>query len=172
MHQIDQAILEYFASARVEWLSLLMLAVTYSGGYMVVSLVTCLSAISFYIHKRYRELVSLLISVGGSAISVFLLKNFFDKSRPAISALYEESGFSMPSGHSAMAMALYGFIFVSILRHENHPLKNKSLLLLGLLIALIGLSRLYLGVHYLSDVLAGFTVGLIWVWASRKVIKI
>lgn len=172
MHSIDQAVLEYFASARVEWLSFIMLAITYSGGYLIASAVTSLSALSFWMHKKYRELAALIVSVGGSALSVFLLKNLIGKTRPQISAIYEESGFSMPSGHASLAMALYGFIFVSIISHEKHPLKNKSLILLALLIILVGLSRIYLGVHYLSDVLAGYALGFIWIWISRKITKL
>lgn len=128
--------------------------------------VTALSALSFLIRKQTKKILPLFISIGGTALTIFLLKNIFGKARPADEAFYLEKSFSFPSGHAAISIALYGFLFLTIWRHDKHHLKNKTLILLGLLIFLVGLSRLYLGVHYFSDVLAGYLVGLIWLWLS------
>ncbi len=174
MNFIDQSVLAFFVANRFEWLSFLMLVITYSGGYMLVGGLALFSAISFYIHKHTDKILPLFVSVGGSALTVFVLKNIFYLARP-LEAVYLESGSSFPSGHATMAMALYGFLIYAIWSHsaEASRDKNRSLhkfltIFLGILIVLVGASRLYLGVHYFSDVLGGFAIGLIWIIASVK----
>ncbi|MEY2703031.1 MAG: hypothetical protein RLY43_1669 [Bacteroidota bacterium] len=169
---IDQSVLNFLVSARTEWLSFLMLVVTYSGSYLIISGTTFLSALSFYIHRHYQRILPLLVSIGGSATTVYLLKHIFYKARPITEALYFETSSSFPSGHATMAMALYGFIIYTIWTHEKHHLKNPFIIFLGVLIIFVGLSRLYLGVHYLSDVLAGFFIGLLWIWISHLISKL
>ena len=162
---MDQIILNFLTENKTEWLSFLMLIITYSGSYLMVSGITFLSILSFYIHKHKNRILPLLISVSGSAITVFILKNIFGKARPA-EASYFEPTFSMPSGHAAIAVALYGFILYIIWKHDKHRLKNPFIIFLFVLIILIGFSRLYLGVHYLSDVLVGYLIGFLWLLIS------
>lgn len=87
------------------------------------------------------------------------LKFFFARSRPTEINLIVENGYSFPSGHSMLSLAYYGF-FVYLILNSNIKRKNKVLAIisLALLIFFIGLSRIYLGVHYASDVLAGFAI--------------
>ena len=87
------------------------------------------------------------------------LKFFFARSRPTEINLIIENGYSFPSGHSMLSLAYYGF-FVYLILNSNIKRKNKVLAIisLALLIFFIGLSRIYLGVHYASDVLAGFAI--------------
>lgn len=87
------------------------------------------------------------------------LKFFFARSRPTEINLIVENGYSFPSGHSMLSLAYYGF-FVYLILNSNIKRKNKILAIisLALLIFFIGLSRIYLGVHYASDVLAGFAI--------------
>ncbi len=171
MQAVDQNVLQFFAENRTEWLSFLMLVVTYAGGYMVASVVTALSAISFLIHKHTSKILPLFISVGGSTATVFIIKNIFDKARPLAEALYLEPTSSFPSGHAAVAIALYGFILFTIWQYDRHHLRNPFIFCLALLILLIGISRLYLGVHYLSDVLVGYIIGLAWLLISLAISK-
>jgi len=85
------------------------------------------------------------------------MKIFFERPRPVDLMIVEEKGYSFPSGHSMVSMAFYGFIVFLIWKYvKNNKLKWLYTILLGLLIILIGTSRIYLGVHYASDVLAGF----------------
>ena len=171
MDFMDQAVLNFFVANRVEWLSFLMLIITYSGSYILAGGLTILSFLSFFIHKHKASAISLLISVGGSLTSVFILKNILQKARPLTEALYLESSSSFPSGHATIAMALYGFILYTLWKHNKHHLKNPLIIFLAILIPLIGLSRLYLGVHYLSDVLVGYIIGFIWVVISLYIKK-
>ncbi len=168
---IDQYVLEFFSVNRIEWLSFLILTITYAGGYMIVGLVTTLSCISFYTKRHFLHIQTLLISLGGSLITTYILKELVDRQRPIKEALYIESTNSFPSGHATVAIALYGFLLYVIWKHEKHHLKNKMIIFLSLLIFSIGFSRLYLGVHYLSDVMAGYAVGLIWLLISLAISK-
>ncbi len=161
---IDQAVLNFFVNNRFEWLTFVMLVITYSGSYLIVSGLTFLSAISFYIHKHYIKILPLIISVGGAAVTTAILKIIVNRGRPPFAdMLYLETDPSFPSGHATAAMALYGFLIYAIWRADKHHLKNPFIIFLSILIIMVGVSRLYLGVHYLSDVLAGYIVGLIWI---------
>jgi undecaprenyl-diphosphatase len=167
---MDQVVLNFFTANRVEWLSFTMLAVTYLGNYAMVIVLTFLSAISFYIHKHTARILPLLLSVGGSSITVYILKNIFDRARP-FGNFYTELSPSFPSYHAAAAVALYGFFLYTIWKHNKHYLKKPFIVFLFALIILIGLSRLYLGVHYLSDVLVGYVIGFVWLVLSIKLHK-
>lgn len=164
---LDQAVLNFFAANRVEWLSFVMLIITYASSYTLVGGLTILSAVLFFLRKHFSSIAPLFISVGGSAITMFVLKYLFERERP-LGGVYAELSPSFPSGHATMAIALYGFILYMAWIHDKHHLKNPFLIFLTILILLIGLSRLYLGVHYLSDVLAGYAVGLIWLFIAAR----
>ena len=90
-----------------------------------------------------------------------ILKNILQRERPTEYRLIDEKGYSFPSGHSMVSMAFYGFLIYLIYKYvKNSKLKYISISLLGILIILIGISRIYLGVHYTSDVLAGFLISI------------
>lgn len=90
-----------------------------------------------------------------------LLKNIVERPRPIGYRLIDETGYSFPSGHSMISAAFYGLIIYFIWKNvKNTKLKYISCILLALLILLIGISRIYLGVHYASDVLGGFIISI------------
>ena len=98
------------------------------------------------------------------AISVFLnlgLKDVFMRVRPTeVTQLVRETSFSFPSGHAMAAMSFYGFVIYLLWRSERTArFKRPLAVMLDVLIILIGFSRIYLGVHYFSDVLAGYAIG-------------
>jgi membrane-associated phospholipid phosphatase len=94
----------------------------------------------------------------------YQLKEQFLRERPSFNAVYEAAHYSFPSGHSMNSMAVYSFICYLLIRYlSNTNKQNKTLLISTItLIFLIGLSRIYLGVHYLTDVVAGFSAGFVW----------
>ena len=90
-----------------------------------------------------------------------LLKFILARPRPSEYRIINETGYSFPSGHSMVSMAFYGFLIYLIYKYVgNKYLKWTSMILLFLLIIVIGISRIYLGVHYTSDVIAGFLVAI------------
>lgn len=102
------------------------------------------------------------------ALNVFLIillnqgvKLIFTRHRPFDINLISETGYSFPSGHSMLSLAFYGF-YIYIIDHKRIKIKYKLLYstLLTILILLIGISRIYLGVHYASDVLAGYALAM------------
>lgn len=96
-----------------------------------------------------------------------ILKYCFLRARPEVLRLVEIGGYSFPSGHSFVSMSFYGLLIVLALRLLPPGRRLWVCLPLGLLIAAIGLSRIYLGVHYASDVLAGMCGGFVWLTAYR-----
>ena len=90
-----------------------------------------------------------------------LLKRIVQRPRPTEYRIIEETGYSFPSGHSMISMAFYGYLIYLIYKYvENKYIKWSSIAILSILICAIGVSRIYLGVHYTSDVLGGFFISI------------
>lgn len=107
--------------------------------------------------------ISIPLNLGIISLLNFILKNIVRRSRPIGFRLIEETGFSFPSGHSASSMAFYGYlIYLIYKRCKNKVLRTVSIVLLSLVILSIGISRIYLGVHYASDVIGGFILAILY----------
>lgn len=125
----------------------------------------CLFLLSLYIwyHKHKRESIGLCLFVGISALVSVLMKHFIHRLRPE-NMLVNETGFSFPSGHSITAVILFGLIcYYAIFKFKLIEKEFNKIILYFvsvLFILLIGLSRVYLNVHWFSDVLAGWFLGL------------
>jgi undecaprenyl-diphosphatase len=107
---------------------------------------------------------------------MFLLKNLFKRQRPTIPLLEHAKGLRFASGHALMSVTFYGLLIYIIFKSvENKPLKWTLISLLIILIALIGISRIYLRVHFASDVIAGYCVGFLWlvfaIWLLNRMEK-
>lgn len=111
--------------------------------------------------KNKKTGIHIAINLGLSALVNFTIKQIIQRPRPVGHRIIDESGYSLPSGHSMVSMAFYGFLIYLIYKNvKNKYLKTTLIVLLTLLIISIGVSRIYLGVHYVSDVLAGFLVAI------------
>lgn len=111
--------------------------------------------------KNKKTGIRIAINLGLSALVNFTIKQIIQRPRPVEHRIIDESGYSLPSGHSMVSMAFYGFLIYLIYKNvKNKYLKTVLIVLLTILIISIGVSRIYLGVHYVSDVLAGFLVAI------------
>lgn len=133
----------------------IMKIITFLGSALSIILLTVLLII---VVKGKRNKILILINVIVTTLLNQLLKNVFQRGRP-IDSIIEESGYSFPSGHSMVSMAFYGFLIYLVYK-SNIKYKGLIIGLLSVLIVLIGISRIYLGVHYPTDVIGGFTLSL------------
>ena len=128
-----------------------------------IILLFIIAAISIlWLWKKRLYIIPLLVSISGATVFTFIGKAVFHRARPSI-AVYTESSFSFPSGHAAIAIAFYGFLAYLLIRNSKNWKYKINIFFAGFItILLIGFSRLYLGVHYVSDVWGGYLVGAIW----------
>lgn len=116
----------------------------------------------FWFWKKKSYIVPLWVTIAGSGLSNLIGKIAFHRHRPE-AALYAENTFSFPSGHSTIAVAFFGFIIYVLLRRARKWEYKINIFFGGSAVILaVGLSRLYLGVHFLSDVWGGYLLGLLW----------
>ncbi len=139
----------------------LFVALTQLGGIYLVAGVSLAMLVYFVLKKRYYKALFVVVSIGGAALVNVLLKTLFDRSRPDLwQHLVTETSFSFPSGHSSASAAL---AFTVIVLLWNTKWRTVSLSIGALYIVTIGFSRMYLGVHFPSDVLGGWLLAASWV---------
>jgi undecaprenyl-diphosphatase len=140
----------------------LMVDVTNFGGVYLAAFVAGAAALYLLHKRRWWELFTLFWVVGGGETALFLLKHLFHRPRPT-RQLVAAYGYSFPSGHAFSAVAVYGFlIYLTWKLANNGTLKLTIFTTSILLILLIGISRIYLNVHWLTDVLGGYAAGFSW----------
>ena len=147
------------------WVHVFNLVTFFGNTLTVIGIAGLIGAYMFFFKKEYRPYVAgLVTTLGGAAVCAYLLKEVVQRARPGgLIPAVTETSYSFPSGHATAAMALYGFFAFLLCR--LYPEYKKGIVTIATLIVLaIGFSRLYLGVHYPSDVLAGFAVGGLWLW--------
>lgn len=126
-------------------------------GFGGVSCLIGLSLLSIVLIKNNKIGLSIIVNLGVVGVLNLLLKNILQRPRPLEYRMINVTGYSFPSGHSMVSMAFYGFIIYLIYKYvKNKKLKWLLMIVIGILVICIGISRIYLGVHYTSDVLAGF----------------
>ena len=122
------------------------------------------------LHSR-RAALHLGVATGGCAVWIEVLKLIFGRARPeTIPHLVEVTGLSFPSGHAAGSMALYATLVLVLSPHLNPKARIAARVIATLLIALVAVSRVYLGVHYASDVAGGLLLGIVWTWAASRLV--
>ncbi|MCI8412074.1 MAG: phosphatase PAP2 family protein [Clostridia bacterium] len=122
--------------------------------------------------KNKKIGIAIVSNLGIVTLLNILLKNILQRPRPTEYRIIDESGYSFPSGHSMVSMAFYGFIIYLIYKYiKNQYIKWFSITILSILIITIGISRIYLGVHYTSDVLAGFLISIAYLILYTNIIN-
>lgn len=120
-----------------------------------------LTIVLFILIKDKKIGISIFSNLAIITILNQLLKRILQRPRPTEFRIIEETGYSFPSGHSMISMAFYGYLIYLIYKYvKNKYIKWAAIVLLSILICCIGISRIYLGVHYTSDVLGGFLISV------------
>lgn len=132
--------------------------ITNFGGEIFLSIAT----VMLFLHIKNKKIgLSIISNIVIITILNQLLKRILQRPRPTEFRIVEETGYSFPSGHSMVSMAFYGYLIYLIYRYiKNKYVKWILITILSILICLIGISRIYLGVHYTSDVLGGFLLSI------------
>lgn len=143
--------------------------ITQMGGAITLIFITIVLLLFL---KNKKIGIAIAINLGVATALNLLLKHIVQRPRPTEYIMISETGYSFPSGHSMVSMAFYGFLIYLIYRQvESKKLKWGLIIMLLLLIIAIGISRIYLGVHYTSDVLAGFTISLSYLIIYTSIVK-
>ena len=120
-----------------------------------------LSLMILLLGKNKRTGMAVFTNLSVAFLTNHTLKYIIQRPRPSVLRLAEEKGYSFPSGHSMVGMAFYGFLIYLVYKKvKNKGLKWSLITIMSLLVLTVGISRVYLGVHYITDVMAGFILGI------------
>ena len=148
--------------------------ITNIGGTIIIAVVTMLSLFIFR-NKKINTCIILNL-LGIFILNNLLIKNIIARDRPTGINIIEENGYSFPSGHAAISTVVYGYLIYLIYNYvSNKKLKYVLISILSIIILVVGLTRIYLGVHYTSDVLGGYLLGIsyliMFTYVTRNYIK-
>lgn len=166
---IDSAVYKILSKGISDNMTSVIKIFTFLGSAVAVISITVLALI-FIKNKKYPLFMALDLVI--ITLLQLILKNCFARNRPVDINLIEETGYSFPSGHSLTAFAFYGLIIYFIYT-SNMSLKAKKIMItvLVLLILLVGISRIYLGVHFFTDVLGAFSFSAMYLIIYISIIK-
>ncbi len=163
---IDKQVATWFYNRATPALTMAMLAITSLGSMPVISGITLLTSVLLLWLRYWYRLAALLLTVLGGMLLNLLLKSAFTRQRPTFEnpiITLTSSSYSFPSSHTMAATLLYGVLAVFVvLTLQAWRWRVLAVLLAWLVILLVGFSRIYLGVHYLSDVLAAIAASMAW----------
>ena len=166
--ELDLNIYKFFSENIInDKLTPIVKVITHIGGAKIVFVLTILAIILI---KGLKNKLFLLTGIVGTAGLNVVLKHIIQRERPNINRLIPEKGYSVPSGHSMMSMAFYGMLIFLIFKYvKNTALKWTLIVILTILLSTIGITRIYLGVHYPSDVIGGFLVSLTYLFILTEI---
>jgi len=155
---------------RSDGLTFIMLFITNFCNPIILIL---LSLVILLICKDKKMGLIIIINLLVSILLNIIFKGIIQRDRPLEDFLITESGYSFPSGHSMVSMAYYGLIIYFIYKKiKDKRVRNVLMILIGLLILAIGFSRIYLGVHFASDVIGGFLISIIYLVCAIKLLNL
>jgi undecaprenyl-diphosphatase len=162
--QFDEAVLTWVAGHRSELLDHVALEVTALGNFATLAVLIGIVSVFLWLTRHKISVALLMIAVAGGSILNNVLKEIFNRPRPTVvDAGTDVMTLSFPSGHAMSSFIAYACVAFLVGRLEpTRTMKVMTWSFAGLIILGVGASRIYLGVHYPSDVVAGFTAGLAW----------
>lgn len=160
LDSVDEAIYNFVANFKCDFLTHFLYAITQSASTVgIISIFVLVTAFFFY-KKDLSSIKYLVLNLLSGTLIVKGLKELFKRARPAWKWI-EQGGFSYPSGHTISALVLYGTLILIINKKLNNRLKKPLIIVCILMIVLTGLSRIYFGAHFFTDVLASMILGCI-----------
>lgn len=162
--QFDSIVISFIQGLESPMLTAVMKFFTFIGSTSSIVVLSLLVLFFLYkVLKHRSELILFIAVLLGSNILFLSLKLLFHRARPDFHRLIEVGGYSFPSGHATNAFALYGLLAFLLWRHIPVKWGRTILILISItMIIAIGLSRIYLGVHYPTDVISGYLAGGFW----------
>ena len=153
-------LVRYLASPTLDRVMIVISEFGYGYPFWIIILVVVLSLVYY---RLRLEVQGVLVSLVGGALLNLMLKSLFERSRPDLLRVVEEAGYSFPSGHAMISLCFYGMIAFLLARHVTSWRWRLIIIVSAVvLVAIIGISRVYLGVHYPTDVVAGYFAGGMW----------
>ena len=167
---LDVRILEALYAVRDPLVVQVLIWVSELGRVPTVYGLAAIIALALLLKRHYAYAAGLAISVVTSGLGILVTKGLIERGRPdQFYQAYLESWHSFPSAHAALGAALYGFLMYTVWHLSPTPYFRYISLAAGIvIIGSIGISRVYLGVHYASDILAGLVLGVVCVWLGVK----
>ncbi|WP_243385125.1 phosphatase PAP2 family protein [Bacillus kexueae] len=163
VQHFDEQVVLLVEEWRTPLLTTWMIFFTYVGSIKVMGPITMLLAFIFLLNRKLIEIVFLFMTFFSVRLVNTFLKLLFERERPSFDRVMESGGFSFPSGHAMNSIAVFGFILILLLQiTKNKIVKVLITFMVVILVLFIGLSRVYVGVHYPTDILAGFFAGGSW----------
>jgi undecaprenyl-diphosphatase len=166
LHQtgFDESVFAFLKNHISERNNELMLFFTFLGTHTFLIPVNLLLIAYFLFIKKHKWYSIKVPAIALSSLGLmFGLKNLFGRPRPDVPLIFKADGLSFPSGHALFSVTFYGLLIYLVYKTIQHKILKWTLItLLLLLVIIIGFSRVYLRVHYASDVIAGFCVGFLW----------
>lgn len=163
----DAEYLRLVERARTDTWTGVMVAITDFGKGLVTGVLVLVLVVAIGIKRATAEAVFLLIANAGGWILSLVTKSLFERPRPppdVVSAITHPQSFAFPSGHSLIAMVFYTSLVMVASGLGRKGLAISLTVLAAIMVPTMGFTRVYLGVHYPSDVIAGFALGAAWVW--------
>ncbi|OTG68361.1 phosphatidylglycerophosphatase [Acinetobacter sp. ANC 4470] len=157
----DLAVVEWLSLHRTVYLNTISITLSTLGGMPFVLFLTIIWCLHQTWYKKYRNVIFISLGLIGSIATVWLLKYIISRPRPPeMYHLVQNYGASFPSAHSAYAAALG---CLAIYLSQKHPKRRLIWFCAFIWLLIMGISRIYLGVHFPSDVLAGWSISFIWI---------
>ncbi|MBK9718631.1 MAG: phosphatase PAP2 family protein [Saprospiraceae bacterium] len=171
MVSIENSFAQYLFNIRSKTIANLFFYFSKLGSYQLIIPIALIAIFLFVLQEKYRCIAALLIALAGTGITSFFSKIYFHRVRPIDFSFYNESSYSFPSGHAMYAVAFFGLLFYIFVTNSKKDKLTLTILSIAFIL-LLGFSRLYLGVHYLSDVCAGYSLGFLWLLLAISILEL
>ncbi|WOV84174.1 phosphatase PAP2 family protein [Sporosarcina jeotgali] len=170
--QFDTPIINFVQGAEAPWLTNVMKLFTFIGSTKAVLAISLITLGLLLYFRQKAQTILFLIVISGTAALNLVLKLFFQRARPDLNRLIEISGYSFPSGHTMMATSLYIILAFILWRNAKNSGRILYVIASFSMIFMICVSRIYLGVHYPSDIAGGISASTFWLLLATSVYTI